>query len=100
MTQKQHPLGSGFTAASTADEVLAGIDLTGTNVIVTGGHVGLGLETTRALSKASASVTVGSCNPDRAAPALAGLERVEIRQLDLLDPASIDAFTASYLESG
>src|SRR5205823_6415468 len=100
MTQKQHPIGSGFTAASTADEVLKGIDLSGTNVIVTGGHVGLGLETTRALAKAGASVTVGARNPDRAVPKLAGIERVEIGQLDLLDPTSIDAFAARYLDSG
>jgi NAD(P)-dependent dehydrogenase (short-subunit alcohol dehydrogenase family) len=100
MTQKQHPIGSGFTAASTADQVLEGIDLSGKNVIVTGGHVGLGLETTRALSKAGASVTVGARNPDRAARALAGIERVEIGQLDLLDPTSIDAFAARCLNSG
>ncbi|HEY0447812.1 SDR family NAD(P)-dependent oxidoreductase [Actinophytocola sp.] len=100
MTQQQHPIGSGFTAASTADEVLKGIDLSGTNVVVTGGHSGLGLETTRALSEAGASVTVGSRNPDRAAPALAGIERVEIGQLDLLDPTSVDAFAARYLDSG
>jgi NAD(P)-dependent dehydrogenase (short-subunit alcohol dehydrogenase family) len=100
VTQKQHPIGSGFTAASTTDEVLEGIDLSGKNVIVTGGHVGLGLETTRALSKAGASVTVGSRNPDRAAPELAGIERVEIGQLDLLDPTSINAFTTRYLDSG
>ncbi|MGN9788615.1 SDR family NAD(P)-dependent oxidoreductase [Nonomuraea sp. ZG12] len=100
MTHKQHPLKSGFTAASTAGEVLRGIDLSGKNVVVTGGHVGLGLETTRALSQAGASVTVGSRNPDRAAPALAGVERVEIGRLDLLDPASIDAFAARYLDSG
>jgi hypothetical protein len=42
MTHKQHPLGSGFPASSTADDVLAGIDLGGKNVIVTGGHAGLG----------------------------------------------------------
>jgi NAD(P)-dependent dehydrogenase (short-subunit alcohol dehydrogenase family) len=100
MSQKQHPLGTGFTAASTADDVLEGIDLSGKNVIVTGGHTGLGLETTRALSKAGASVTVGSRNPDRAAPALAGIERVEVDRLDLLDPTSIDAFAARYLGSG
>jgi NAD(P)-dependent dehydrogenase (short-subunit alcohol dehydrogenase family) len=100
MTQKQHPLGSGFTAASTADEVLKGIDLSGKNVIVTGGHIGLGLETTRALAKAGAAVTVGSRDPDRAAPKLAGIERVEIGQLDLLDPRSIDAFATRYLDSG
>jgi NAD(P)-dependent dehydrogenase (short-subunit alcohol dehydrogenase family) len=100
MTQKQHPLGSGFTAASTTDDVIAGIDLAGRNVVVTGGHIGLGLETTRALSRAGASVTVGVRNPDRAAPALAGLERVEISRLDLLDPASINAFVARYRDSG
>jgi NAD(P)-dependent dehydrogenase (short-subunit alcohol dehydrogenase family) len=100
MSQKQHPLGSGFTAASTADEVLKGIDLSGTNVVVTGGHVGLGLETTRALAKAGASVTVAARNPDRAASALAGIERVATGRLDLLDPASIDAFAARYLDSG
>jgi NAD(P)-dependent dehydrogenase (short-subunit alcohol dehydrogenase family) len=97
-TQKQHPLGSGFTAASTADDVLEGIDLTGRNVVVTGGHVGLGLETTRALSKAGASVTVGVRSPERAAPALRGIERVRIEQLDLLDPASIDAFVARHTD--
>ncbi|MGH3966574.1 MAG: hypothetical protein ACRDTV_00205 [Mycobacterium sp.] len=58
MTHKQRSLGSGFTAAATADEVLQGIDLSGKNVVVTAGHVGLGLETTRALSRADASVTV------------------------------------------
>ncbi|GAA2216336.1 SDR family NAD(P)-dependent oxidoreductase [Nonomuraea monospora] len=100
MQERQHPIGSGFTAASTAADVLRGIDLTGRNVIVTGGHVGLGLETTRALSEAGASVTVGSRDPERAAPALAGIERVEIARLDLLDPASIDAFIARYLGLG
>lgn len=99
MTNTQRPIGSGFTAASTADEVLRGIDLSGVNVVVTGGHVGLGLETTRALSQAGASVTVGSRDPDRAAPALAGVERVEITQLDLLDPASIDAIAVRYVAS-
>jgi NAD(P)-dependent dehydrogenase (short-subunit alcohol dehydrogenase family) len=100
MTQKQQPLGSGFTAASTATDVLKGIDLSGRNVIVTGGHVGLGLETTRALSDAGASVVVGTRNPDRAAPALVGIERVEIDQLDLTDPASVDAFAARYAATG
>jgi NAD(P)-dependent dehydrogenase (short-subunit alcohol dehydrogenase family) len=100
MTHQQHPLGTGFTAASTAGEVLAGIDLTGKNAIVTGGHSGIGLETTRALAKAGASVTVGSRDPDGAAPALAGIERVEAGRLDLIDPASIDAFATRWLDSG
>ncbi|MFC6157125.1 SDR family NAD(P)-dependent oxidoreductase [Kribbella jiaozuonensis] len=97
---KQHPIGTGFTAASTADDVLAGIDLTGKNAIVTGGHRGLGLETTRALSKAGASVTVAVRNPSSAAAALAGIDRVETSELDLLDPKSIDAFVDRYLATG
>jgi NAD(P)-dependent dehydrogenase (short-subunit alcohol dehydrogenase family) len=100
MQQKQQPLGSGFTVASTADEVLAGIDLTGIAVVVTGGHTGIGLETTRALTRAGASVTVGARTPDRAAQALEGIEHVEVSRLDLADPASIDAFAGRYVDSG
>lgn len=100
MTHKQQPIGTGFTAASTTDDVLGGIDLSGKNVVVTGGHAGLGLAATRALTGAGASVTVGSRNPDRAAAAVAGIERVEVAQLDLLDPDSIDAFAARLLDSG
>jgi len=95
MTHQQHPIGTGFTAFSTADDVLAGIDLTGKNVVVTGGHSGLGLVATRALSRAGASVIVGSRDADRAAAAVAGIERVEVGRLDLMDPASIDAFVAA-----
>ncbi|GAB3609384.1 SDR family NAD(P)-dependent oxidoreductase [Humibacter ginsengiterrae] len=100
IANKQHPIGSGFTASTTTDEVLAGIDLSGKNVIVTGGHVGLGLEATRALAGAGARVTVGSRDPDRAAAALAGVGGVRVGRLDLLDPASIDAFAESFLDAG
>lgn len=99
MTNKQHPIGSGFTAANTATDVLAGIDLTGRNAIVTAGHVGLGLETTRALSHAGANVVVASRNPDTAAAAVAGIDRVRVAQLDLMDPASIERFVAGYGDS-
>lgn len=100
MTQQQQPIGTGFTAASTVDDVLHGVDLAGWNAVVTGGSAGLGLETTRALALAGASVTVGARDPERAAAALAGIARVEIGRLDLLDPASIDAFAARYRDSG
>src|ERR671919_1489030 len=99
-THKQHPIGTGFTASSTVDDVIAGIDLTGKNVVVTGGHSGLGLLVTRALATAGASVTVGSRDPERGAAGVAGIERVEVSQLDLLDPVSIDAFAARYVDSG
>ncbi len=97
---RQHPIGSGFTAAATVDDVLEGVDLSGKNAIVTAGHVGLGLQATRALAGAGARVTVGSRDPDRAEAAVAGLERVEVDRLDLFDPESIDAFAVRYLGSG
>lgn len=97
---KQHPLGTPFTPASTASDVIAGIDMSGKNVIVTGGHAGIGLEATRALSRAGAVVTVAARTPERAKPALAGLERVEVSQLDLIDPNSIEAFAARWLATG
>lgn len=100
MTQKQHPIGSGFTAASTASDVLAGIDLTGRTAIVTAGHVGLGLETTRALADAGANVVVASRNPDSAKSAVAGIPRVQVEQLDLIDPASVERFAARYRDAG
>lgn len=93
---KQQLIGTGFTAASTADDVLAGIDLTGKNAVVTGGHRGLGLEMTRALRKAGAHVTVAMRNPD----SFEAMDGVEASQLDLLDPKSIDAFVDRYLATG
>lgn len=100
MTHRQHPIGSPFTPASTAEDVLAGIDLTGRNAIVTGGHAGIGLDVTRALAKAGAAVTVGARNPGGATAALAGVERVEVGQLDLVDPHAVDAFAAQWQEGG
>lgn len=99
MTHQQRPLGTGFTAASTADEVLRGIDLTGKNVIVTGGHGRLGLETTRALAQAGATVTVAARDPERAGRVIAGIPRAEVSRLDLVDPRSIDDFAARWLAS-
>jgi len=100
MTHKQHPIGTGFTAASTVDDVIVGIDITGKNVIVTGGHAGLGLEATRTLIRAGATVTVAARDPERAKPALAGFDSVEFSQPDLVDPNSIEAFAARWLATG
>lgn len=98
MPHKQYPLGTGFGPASTASEVVAGIDLAGKNAIVTGGNAGIGLEVVRALSRAGASVTVASRNPN--ADALSGLDRIDTDRLDLADPASIEAFASRWLHTG
>ena len=100
MTHKQHPLGSGFPPAATADDVLASLDLSGRNVIVTGGHAGIGLEVTRALAKAGAAVLVGARHPASALASLGDIPGATIDRLDLIDPVSIDAFAGRWLDSG
>lgn len=100
MSHQQHPIGSGFPPASTADDILAGINLTGCNVIVTGGHGGIGLEVTRALAKAGASVLVGARNPRAAGTALEGFPHVTVEKLDLIDPTSIITFASHWLDTG
>jgi NAD(P)-dependent dehydrogenase (short-subunit alcohol dehydrogenase family) len=99
VTTQQKPIESGFGAASTAEEVIAGIDLTGKTAIVTGGYSGLGRETARVLRAAGATVIVPARNLEKAAKALTGID-VEIQPMDLLDPASIDAFAQRFLATG
>ena len=99
-THRQHPLGTPFPPEATAADVLTGVGLTGRNAVVTGGHAGIGLEVTRALCGAGASVTVGARDPARAVAALAGIERAKVDRLDLLDPASVEAFAGRRLAEG
>ncbi len=94
----QHKIGSGFGHDSTADDVLAGIDLTGKLAIVTGGYSGLGLETAKALAKAGAQVVVPARRPDVAREALDGI--AEVDELDLGDLESVRAFAERFLASG
>ncbi|WP_067659547.1 SDR family NAD(P)-dependent oxidoreductase [Nocardia harenae] len=97
---RQRPIGSGFGAASTAADVLAGIDLNGRTAVVTGGHKGLGLETTRALALAGAEVVVACRDPAAASSSYAGLDRVKAWALDLMDPGSVRRFADRYRRSG
>jgi NAD(P)-dependent dehydrogenase (short-subunit alcohol dehydrogenase family) len=100
MTTRQAPLPSGYGATTTALEAIGSRDLRGLTAIVTGGHAGLGLETTRVLAGAGATVIAGARSLDKARAALAGIARVEIEALDLIDPASVDAFAGRFLASG
>ncbi|MBO7743425.1 SDR family NAD(P)-dependent oxidoreductase [Paenibacillus sp. MWE-103] len=97
MTTPQAPIGSGFGASATAAEVIQGIDLTGKNVIVTGGYSGIGLETVRAFRSAGATVIVPARDIPKAKASLADMPDVELDAMDLLDPASIDAFASRFL---
>ncbi len=100
MTNQQHSINSGFGAATTAREVLAGIDLSGRYAIVTGGYSGIGLETTRALRGAGAEILVPARRPKTAREALAGLDGVTVDELDLGDLDSVHAFGGRVLEAG
>jgi NAD(P)-dependent dehydrogenase (short-subunit alcohol dehydrogenase family) len=94
----QVPVGSGFQAKSTAAEVVSGIDLSGKNVIVTGGYSGIGIETVRALAGAGARVTVPARRVDVATEALASVAgEIEIAPMDLGDLASVRSFADQYL---
>ncbi|MGK2876235.1 MAG: SDR family NAD(P)-dependent oxidoreductase [Nocardioides sp.] len=85
---EQRPLGSGFTASTTATEVLAGRDLTGQIALVTGGYSGLGLETTRALVRAGARVIVPARRASTARENLAGIDGVTV--VDGVDLSDLD----------
>lgn len=95
----QKPVGSGFTAASTASDVIKGIDLTGKIAIVTGGHTGIGLETTRTLTSAGATVIVPARDTEKAKRNLDGTANVELETMDLMSPESVDAFAQRFLAS-
>lgn len=101
-TTPQHALSSGFTAQSTATEVLSGVDLTGRTAIVTGGYSGLGIETVAALVGAGAQVIVPARRPEVAWAALdaRGLSAVEVETLDLADLVSVRAFAERFLATG
>jgi NAD(P)-dependent dehydrogenase (short-subunit alcohol dehydrogenase family) len=96
----QHKIGSGFGARSTADEVLEGIDLTGRLALVTGGYSGIGIETTRALTKAGARVVVPARRVGAAQENLAGMDGVEVAELDLGDLDSVRTFAEWFLATG
>src|SRR2546421_10030828 len=91
-----------FHAQSTAAEVVAGVDLTGRGVSVTGGAPGIGIETARALASAGAEVTLAVRNPaagERTAEdivATTGNKQVLVAPLDLVDPASVAAFADAW----
>jgi len=94
-----------FDDKSTTDEVLAGIDLTGTRALVTGASTGLGEETTRALAAHGAAVTMAVRDAERGEAAAARIRAavpdadIEVMLLDLASLADVRRFAAEFLAS-
>ena len=95
----QNPVGSGFNAQSTTNDVIKGIDLTGKIVIVTGGNTGIGLETAKTLAFAGATVIVPARDIEKAKKNLQNVPNIELAEMDLMNPDSIDAFAQKFLQS-
>lgn len=95
----QKPIGSGFNAKSTSTELIKGIDLTGKVAIVTGGNSGIGLETVKTLASVGATVIVPARNIEKAKKNLQGTANIEIEEMDLMNPASINTFANKFLAS-
>src|ERR1700686_235489 len=85
-----------FGARSTADQVLAGVDLTRKRMLVTGCESGIGLETMKALAANGAHVIglARTIDDARAACNAAGTSSTPIT-CDLTDCASIDSAAES-----
>lgn len=85
---------SGFGFASTAEEVTAGLDLGGKNILITGVSSGLGLESARVLALRGARVLGAARSVDKAADALAPLAKPRAGEhlpiaCELSEPASV-----------
>jgi NAD(P)-dependent dehydrogenase (short-subunit alcohol dehydrogenase family) len=87
-----------FGATSTTDEVLAGVDLSGKRVLVTGVSAGLGVETARALAAHGAEVVgaardlvKGEAATNRVRADAASGGALELIELDLASLASVRA---------
>jgi NAD(P)-dependent dehydrogenase (short-subunit alcohol dehydrogenase family) len=96
-----------FGRQSTAEEVAAGIDLTGQHAIVTGASGGIGLETARVLALCGATVTMACRNLEKTELARQQVletsqgriadDALQISHLDLASLASIREFATAFL---
>src|SRR6516225_5700175 len=88
-----------FSAASTTEEVLSGINLQGKRILVTGVSAGIGVETARSLAAHGAHVVGAARDLDKAEKATAQVRkdaaanggRLELIGLDLANLKSVRA---------
>ena len=94
-----------FGAHSTADDVLAGVDLAGKRILITGVSAGLGVETARALAAHGAEVVGAARDLAKARRATAEVEAqarngFELVELDLASLASVRACADALVADG
>ncbi len=96
-----------FGATSTTEDVLAGVDLAGKRVLVTGVSAGLGVETARALAAHGAQVVGAARDLGKAQRATEAVREqaargggLEIVELDLASLASVRACADALLADG
>jgi NAD(P)-dependent dehydrogenase (short-subunit alcohol dehydrogenase family) len=96
------PLSTPFGFSSTADDVIADVDLTGKTAVVTGASSGIGVETARALAAAGAAVTLAVRNTAAGQRVGAlirdstGNDNVAVAAVDLGDLSSVAAFVRAW----
>jgi NAD(P)-dependent dehydrogenase (short-subunit alcohol dehydrogenase family) len=93
-----------FGFRTTAQEVVEGVDLSGTRAIVTGAASGIGIETARALARTGAEITLAVRNVDAGRivaadiAATTGNTGIRVAHLDLADVTSIDELAREWDE--
>jgi NAD(P)-dependent dehydrogenase (short-subunit alcohol dehydrogenase family) len=91
-----------FDAKATADDVSAGIDLTGRRAVVTGGASGIGVETSKTLARRGASLVLAVRNIEAGKRVAAeitgetGNPEIDVRPLELTDLDSVRSFVEDW----
>lgn len=92
---------NGFGYASTAEEVTAGVDLTGKTILITGVNSGLGQHSAEVLSRRGARILGAARTRNKASDACAGLPGEAIAlECELSDPASVRSCVQEAAEHG
>jgi NAD(P)-dependent dehydrogenase (short-subunit alcohol dehydrogenase family) len=108
MGRQEQGMAKAFGATSTTDEVLAGVNLAGKRVLVTGVSAGIGVETARALAAHGAHVVGAARDLDKAQAATAQVRAdaqangggFELVALDLGSLQSVRACAGALLAKG
>ncbi|OZJ04472.1 hypothetical protein BZG36_02683 [Bifiguratus adelaidae] len=106
LTKEEEPEGYRTTAADVMNNLPASSFVQGKTFIVTGGHVGLGEGTTRALAAHGAKAVIGSRNQAKAEESIRSIQsaypKADIRfiHIDLSDLESVQQFAQNFRKQG